>query len=776
MSIKPTWGWLLALITAFLLSACEPAANIVAPTEATAGTDIAFSSALLPQYTPESLPNARYDWDFGDGSAHASGAQAQHTYAQAGDYKVVLRISDDMTRQFGQAYESTLTVKVTDTVAAAGCSIPRGQAGSTPVISGSHPKILLNHAPTLNCLRSMAVANRASFTKFKAFVDREIAGGLGTYTMYGYEDWYAALLYRVTGETRYRDFAIARAEKSVAAEEALIASGERAAVSHDSYLYVGSTVGNLALVYDWCYDNLTPAQRTRWIAYMNQAVSNVWNPETASWGGQVMPWSGWSIDNPSNNYYYAFLRATMLAGLATSGENNRAQDWLNKFRTDKIGKELVPTFTRDLAGGGSREGTGYGTAMKSLFQLYDWWERSTGERIATLTPHALDSQAWMIHNIVPTLDRLVPVGDQARESSVALFDYHREYLLALISLFPQERMSTAAKTLLDQSTEPEMQYGFELFADYLYQPPALPTGSFKDLATTYWSSGTGEVMMRANWTDKNAAYAHFSCGPFTESHAHRNQGSFLIYRGEWLAPSNNIYTHSGIQQGEALNNLVRIVQGGNTIMQDGGQHCDLAALADTPLYTYLAAKVTPMYGSHPGVTKVEREYLFIKPDTFVVLDRVGSATGTQRVWTLNLPGTPTSVQGDQLSYTGGLGNRLDVHRVAPQGLSYLVTDPMTDFDEIWNQSAKQVNVTDGAGTQTIFLHVLGTNGSVKLTTAANVSGQTGVRIDLADGRVAVVRFANNALGGTLTLTGADGSTLSSGALPTSVQAPALFRP
>jgi len=143
---------------------------------------------------------------------------------------------------------------------------------------------------------------------------------------------------------------------------------------------------------------------------------------------------------------------------------------------------------------------------------------------------------------------------------------------------------------------------------------------------------------------------------------------------------------------------------------------------------------------------------------------------------LNLPGTPTSVQGDQLSYTGGLGNRLDVHRVAPQGLSYLVTDPMTDFDEIWNQSAKQVNVTDGAGTQTIFLHVLGTNGSVKLTTAADVSGQTGVRIDLADGRVAVVRFANNALGGTLTLTGADGSTLSSGALPTSVQAPALFRP
>jgi Heparinase II/III-like protein len=505
-------------------------------------------------------------------------------------------------------------------------------------------------------------------------------------------------------------------------------------------------------------------------------VSNVWNPETASWGGQVMPWSGWSINNPSNNYYYSFLRATMLAGLATSGENNRAQEWITKFRADKIGQELVPTFKRDLAGGGSREGTGYGTSLKSLFQLYDWWERSTGERIATLTPHALDSAAWMVHNIVPTLDRLSPIGDQARESTAVLFDYHREFLLSLISLFPQERMSAAAKTLLDQSTVPEMQYGFEFFADYLYQPPALPAGSFKDLATTYWSPGTGEVMMRANWTDKNAAYAHFSCGPLTESHAHRDQGSFLIYRGEWLAPTNNIYTHSGIQQGEALNNLVRIVQGGNTLTQDGRQPCSLVALADTPLYTYLSAKVTPMYGSHAAVTKVEREYLFIKPDTFVVMDRVGSASGTQRVWTLNLPGTPASMQGGQLSYVGALGNRLDVHRLAPQGLSYQVTDPMVDFEETWSQGAKQVNVTDSTGTQSIFLHVLGTNGSVKLTTASDAAGQTGVRIDLADGRVALVRFANNAPGGALTLTAADGTALSAGPLPSTVQAPALFKP
>jgi hypothetical protein len=634
----------------------------------------------------------------------------------------------------------------------------------------------------------MLATGKTSATRFKALVDDEVNSSTNTsYTWnnpknYLFQNWFAALMFRVTGSTTYADFAIKRIDAMVASEEALIAAGKAASVSGDSYLDVGPMVGDVALVYDWCYDRMTASQRTRWINYMNQAVYNVWNYNSASWGGKSFPWSGWATSDPSDNYYYSFLRATMLTGLATLGENASASQWLTQFRTTKIGNELIPTFNSDLTGGGSREGTGYGVAMKGLFQLYDWWERSTGERIATLTPHTLASTTWLSHMIMPTLDHLAAVGDQSRDSTVAFFDYHREYLLSLITLFPQERMSSVAKILLDNSSVPQMTSSFEYFADYLYQPPALPTAAVTDLSTTYWGSGTGELLMRSAGGDKTAAFSEFACGPYTQSHAPHDQGAFQIFGGEWLAPTGNIYTNSGIQQGEDFNNLVRITDSsGNLVTQVYNTSCNMAALADNSTYTYALAKVTPVYSGKSLVQKVEREYLFIKPSTFVVFDRVASTSGTKRIWTLNLAKAPATINGDQLTYVGTntSPSRMDVFRVAPTGLSYTVnTLNLGPYDTALNANARRIDVVDTAGTQSNFLHVIGTNATnapvVSNVTRSDATGQTGVSFKLSDGRTVVARFNNTTTGGSLTITSSTGSTLVSGNLPTSVTAPPLF--
>lgn len=655
-----------------------------------------------------------------------------------------------------------------------GSSSPTSPVTSPAIVPTSHPKVLLSQSATLTRLRQQLSAATPAATRFKAFVDSELSSPGRNYN---FQAWFAALMFQISGEAKYADFAVSKVDAFVASEEALIASGQRAAVAGDSYLDVGPLVGDVALVYDWCNARLSDAQRKRWIAYMNQSVSNVWHPDTATWGGKTFPWSGWSVNNPSNNYYYSFLKATMLVGLATAGENEQAANWRKQFRDVKIAGELVPTFERDLQGGGSREGTGYGTAMKNLYQLYDWWERSTGERIATLTSHTLASQAWMLHSIVPTLDRLAAIGDQARESSASLFDYHREYLLSLTSLFPQERLSGAAKTVLDASTLPAMQNGFELFADYLFSPANLPAVRVADLSPSYWGSGTGQFFMRSAWGDKKAAYSLFTCGPYTESHAHHDQGAFQIYRGEWLAPTSNIYSHSGIQQGEEHNNLVRIVQNAALVTQTYDSACEMKALADNAHFSYGLARVTPAYAGKAAVTKVEREYLYIKPATFIVFDRIGAAAGTQRIWTMNMPGSATvTSNGDRLSVSTASGNALDVYRLAPTGLSYQVSTPgfSPANSDSWLQQPKRVEVADANGTQSLFLHVMGTNGDVSSVTRSDASGQTGVQITLADGRRVTARFANDGTGGTLLIAQAGGATLFSGSLPTTVSAPPLF--
>jgi hypothetical protein len=665
-----------------------------------------------------------------------------------------------------------------------GVGAPGDAAPAEALVSVSHPRVLLNHAPTLAALQKAWRDQTPAAVRFQQLVDNELAH---PGTTYGYEAWFAALLWQVTKQDQYGKAAVDAVDQMVAGEEALIAKGETASVAQDSYLHVGGTVGDVALVYDWCHDRLSTQQRLRWLAYMNQAVSNVWHPDTATWGAKAFPWSGWSINNPSNNYYYSFLRATMLTGLATSGESDQADAWLKQFRQAKIQRELVPTFQRDLAGGASREGTGYGVAMKGLFQLYDWWERSTGERIATLTPHALASEAWMLHAIVPTFDRLAALGDQARDSSVSLFDYHREYLLSLMALFPNVRLSGAAQAVLAASTSAQMNYGFEYVHDYLYAPGllsgGLPAVNLADLSTAYWGPGTGQLFTRASWTDRDAAYASFSCGPYTEGHAHMDQGAFQIYRSEWLAPTSNIYSHSGIEGIEAHNNLVRFLKADGTELHQGGTapdgtgSCQMQALVDTPEYTFAVARLSPVYAAHPEITQVEREFVFIKPATFVVFDRVASDSSLKRVWNLNLPPAKAdaTVTGDVLSYTSDTGKRMEVRRLSPASLPWQLSRPALPGDFWLEGNPQRAQATHTGSGTTQFLHVLGTQGSVVSAVRTDATGQTGAQITLQDGRQVLVRFGTASAGkSTLEIRRADGTLAVSQALPNTVAAPPLF--
>ena len=632
-------------------------------------------------------------------------------------------------------------------------------------VSSQHPRILLVDPILKSRLQNALTAPNPAALKFRHMVNDQLSGQRA----YGFQPWFAALMYQLKGDADFAEFAIRETDQFVAQEEARIAGGQAALVAGDSYLEVGDIVGNVAIVYDWCFDRLTPSQRARWLAYANQAVFNVWHPREASWSGKRFPWTGWSIDNPSNNYHYSFLKATMQLGLASLGENPQAQGWLTLFREDKIERQLLPTFNRDLAGGGSREGTGYGTAQKNLFKLYYWWAHSTGEDLARRTPHSLASMAHMLHSMVPTLDRLAPTGDHARDASAALFDYHRESLLVLTALFPDERLSAVALQALRRSSVPEMKSGFMFLSDVIYERPATGPAQLADLSPTYWASGTGQLMMRSSW-GKGATFANLICGPYTESHAHRDQGSFVLYANQWLATDANLYSRSGIQQDESNHNLVRFERQGLPVKQTYGSRCDLAALADTPHYTYALARVTPVYSQEPGIKKVEREWVFIKPGTVVIADRVAFAKPvTAAIWTLNLPG-PAVLEGDTLTWAGG-GDQLTVRRLAPAGLAAR-SHTMTAQDRDYSAGVR-VDVRSEQP-DTLFLHVLSVNGAVQSASRLDAVGQTGAQLKLADGREVTLHFSNGAAGATLTLQQRDGSQSVSGPLPQTVVPPPLF--
>src|SRR5439155_8794265 len=129
--------------------------------------------------------------------------------------------------------------------------------------------------------------------------------------------------------------------------------------------------------------------------------------------------------------------------------------------------------------------------------------------------------------------------------------------------------------------------------------------------------------------------------------------------------------------------------------------------------------VTAAYGGNAAVGKVQREVVYLQPDTIVVYDRVTSAAGTQQVWSLASPKSP-AISGATTTFTGT--HALHVKRLAPSAtasaFSYASQDPSGDYS-----AGYRLDETVGGGDQR-FLHVLSIDGAVASASAANDSTVT----------------------------------------------------
>lgn len=477
----------------------------------------------------------------------------------------------------------------------------------------------------------------AAYTRFKGWVDSAVSGNPG----YGFAAIEAAMMYQLSPEAKYCTLAVNMVEQQVSSAESAIASGGRPDVAGDSYLEVGPMISDLAMTLRTCSSSITSSQRERWSAYAEQTIWNIWNYGNAQWGGRSFPWSGWSTDNPGNNYYYSFVEATMYWALASGNAT-----WINELRDRRL--PALQTYFADLPGGGSREGTGYGTSHMRLFSIYHLWRAATGIDLANANPHTTDSIYYWINATVPTMDRFAPIGDQARNSIPELYDYHRRLVL-------EARYDTNSQVAQNAATwwlrniylkngsgtpvQNQMNSGFNFRHDLL------PAGTTATQPTdlTYYAPGVGHLFSRTGW-DRNAMWVAIVAGPYRESHAHQDQGSFTLFSQDWLAVTANIWSRSGINQGTDVHNLVRFVRNGTVARQ-----CDSSTRASTMSVTpgsggaFTAnANLTPAFCDNSAVTSWQRQFDF-GGRKLTVRDTFAITAGTTATFQVNVPVAPTLV-------------------------------------------------------------------------------------------------------------------------------------
>ena len=634
-----------------------------------------------------------------------------------------------------------VVVMVVGVVGVVGAACNVGGGGDGPNYADQHPRIKISM--NAGAAKAAFDAQAPAAVRFGKMVDRWVADPR---SIYGFYPWNAAWMGQLTGDARYCTAAVSAIDSFVTSEQALIDSGSDPTVAHDDYYSLGDDIGDLAIVYDWCYASIDGDRRQAWLGYAQQAVWNVWNPDDAKWGDTKSPWVGWAIDDPENNYYYNFLRATMLLGLAAHGEYDGIDAWTAQFHDTKVMDEMDPHFDSNVVGGGSREGTGYGVSLRRLWELYDIWQASTGENLAIKSGHTRASMLFMMHEILPTLDRVAPTGDQSRDSSAKLFDYHRHFLQGLVTLFPDDPLAPKAKSLIAASSVPEMtqqfMYGFDLIATNDVASPG-----FDGLNTAYYGSGTGQLFARSGW-DTHATWINMNAGPYTQSHAHQDQGALMIYKDGWLAYDPCVDSRSGLPQDIEDHGTLRVMNGSTSAQQKVGAASTVVALHQGTGYVHIAADLTPVYGA--AVSKFERELVYLEPDTVVIFDRV-SSTDSQ-VWSLAFPTEPT-ISGATTKVTAA-GHTLTVQRLTQPGASSSIHAYNTESDF---SAGYRLDETLAGGDHA-WLHVAYVDGGVTAVTATDA---TSADITLAGGKLVHVSFNPSSVGGKLKI-GTETVTLGAG--------------
>lgn len=607
--------------------------------------------------------------------------------------------------------------------------------GSPPYFKEAHPRISqgLPLATVQAALDSQRSDVLRAFNVAQAWKE-------GT-EVWGFRGIDAVFWGRLTGDPEFCERAVAQIDAYVAAEEALLGSGGVPTVAHDSYLEAGELIGDVMGTYDGCHAALTSEQGARWLAFAEQAVFNIWNPELAAWAGQLTPWSGWSINNPSNNYYYSFLRATVMFGLAAHGESAYASDMLAFVRNDKLLDQLPSVLTTEVPGGGSREGTGYGVAMQKLFELYDIWQSSTQERLADLTPHTKASLVYMMHAIVPTLDAVAPIGDHSRDSTAALFDYHRNYLQLLTHLYATDPLADVVSYQLSQSSVSQMETAWMAIYDALY---ARGDGEAEEAPAdkAYFAAGTGHLFARSSWAHDAVWFSGIG-GPFTESHAHQDQGSFLLYKNAWQAVDPNVFGPGGLQAGVDRHNLVYIEANGSAVPMRNSLDTATVGLHRGSGFVHQWIDVSPAYRDS-AVHQAERQLVFLDEGVLVVADRVESELSTTHVWQATSPSNGTIAGG-----VAQLGD-LRIVRLLPKTAVEETISTWAGIDDLTGGYRYRTRV---AGGDVRHLYIVGVGDVVQQPELIETAQTWGVRMVLSSGRNVEVVWTESDFSGRIAIDG-----------------------
>jgi len=447
---------------------------------------------------------------------------------------------------------------------------------------------------------------------------------------------FLALAWAVTGEKKYLDAA------------------ERWALKVCSYptwglyefanvdLSTGHQLLGLSLVYDWCFDGLSPETKAVIRRTLVEKASFLF--DVAAKGIIVKdaeaykqhPWPEWD-EAYLQNHSWINSCGLAAAGFAVFDETDaEATRWM-AFTLDRYRR------TMNVLGpdGASHEGPGYWSygvewMLKFMYMARDllgvdmfdhpWWRNTASYRLYM----GLPMNSWTYSNTT------VDVGDSRR------YDwYGPDYMLRLLA---SEYRDGHAQWLADATDKANVAHPVASWLNMLWYDPSVSPIPPSNLPTLKRFDDMDIASMRSDWSG-DEAFIFYKSGPYightairtftycpsSAHHVHPDTGNFMLFgNGEWLIVDDGYrakYTgyHNTllIDGGEQL--------GGGYPIFNGAQPHGLQArprivtTQSGPRLDHCAGDATEAYPPDSGLRKFVRHLLFVKPDILIVVDDIAAA-------------------------------------------------------------------------------------------------------------------------------------------------------
>lgn len=553
----------------------------------------------------------------------------------------------------------------------------------------------------------------------------------------------------------------------------------------------------LYLGYDWLYQDLSPEERT---AIAQDLIANVRELNVPGKANMVQ---GENYFGFPDGGFYGVRNLKWFAGLAFHKEGI-ADDEMRQWMIDGIEDYRQLAKHRGASGGDdggmSAVSLGYvfGAYPRAEWNLLHTWRSAIGDNLAPGHAYLAKLVNWISWRTINGGDRGMFCHESGDEHHVANRQELSNIHLAQIQYFFAEshpEQARVAAYLRQINTKKDFSgFHFETIYPFLldwsrFDPAVIkPLGPDATWAHARHFEFLGEFHMRSGFGPDDT-YCLFKAGNLGAGHMHKDENGFSIYHRGFLAMD----TGSRDQVGKGspaeiteyysqtiAHNCVTIEMPGEKFphhwgfvpkLNGGGQNAEtgtvIRAFATNDHYTYINSDATKVYSSAKAEL-VNRQFVFIYPSHFVVVDRVTSSKAEYgKTWRLHFQNEPqrdgATVRADQ--GTGRIFSRTlfpsdaKLELVGGPGKENLVAGVPHPIAPTWFEAQKKKGVTDPlvghwrlevkparAATEDVFIHVLEVGEAAKLAqmhpaTLTEAGEDYRITLELGDGRTADLLIA-----------------------------------